>query len=737
MAITIDPLRKKRFEQVDEKFFAQPLTPEQRRLQAPDVRAARREAIKPVDRTSDFGGDARENGSGISNIEPPVIKVDSNQLTPEQEAEKKRLEQEQKTSQNEFETENERLERQKREISVMETEAFAPRFEQQARQEAELEKTAGFEAAKRGTIRGSREQERFQIRRDLEEQRKGALDKERELRIQTQIRAAEGATAEELNRLKSRLNIAREDVAQFNRQLLSGVQQAGEKAGERQFELEKIKLQEDLRRAETPKEIREAHIKQIEQGGLGFLESLTPQQRSQMEKDAGWTPGFFEGAIQQLRINGDPKNEFTFEAPKIDDFGQVVTPGYRFSKKGGKIEVIDPYTGQPKTVLLGTEKDMKKLKSFNQYISTIGSGDIVNGSPFHKALEIDIDGKIGDSVTAFSGGEVVSISDTGSEGLGRSIAVRDSLGNLYKYGHLNSFLVSKGDKISPGEVIGTMGNTGETIPLEGDGSHLHIEAVDRNNKPISLFQAGDTIEDFSANNDALLHTEAALKGWTDKVDRSTYIQAKKQGITLPRKSEFEEQQPITKQDKRKINQQVASSDAFKAIKKAQDSFNFLKQFDDYWRNVAEKDLETFGEISGILAGKHKAALLNLKEFFNLGVLNGPDLEILEEILPDPSSIPFRIRRPFAGPAIVDDGIKTLNEMFKKTLQDRLRDLQSQYSEYDPSEIKTLGEAQQTYDDILNLMETTPAKKSEFKTIEDVEKSGKFTAEELQQLENLK
>ena len=46
------------------------------------------------------------------------------------------------------------------------------------------------------------------------------------------------------------------------------------------------------------------------------------------------------------------------------------------------------------------------------------------------------------------------------------------LGNGYKslYGHMNSVLVSQGQAVEKGQVIGTMGNTGYSY-----GCHLHLQ----------------------------------------------------------------------------------------------------------------------------------------------------------------------------------------------------------------------------------------------------------------------
>lgn len=125
--------------------------------------------------------------------------------------------------------------------------------------------------------------------------------------------------------------------------------------------------------------------------------------------------------------------------------------------------------------------------SIDGYAKRIGNGKIVTGSPHHHGPERDIDGKIGDPIAAFKGGTVIEISDSGKSGYGKKLVVQDAQGNRIIYGHLHSFNVTRGQQIAPGQILGTMGNSGNVIAGRGgDGSHLHIEQRDRNNKLIPL-----------------------------------------------------------------------------------------------------------------------------------------------------------------------------------------------------------------------------------------------------------
>jgi len=56
--------------------------------------------------------------------------------------------------------------------------------------------------------------------------------------------------------------------------------------------------------------------------------------------------------------------------------------------------------------------------------------------------------------------------------LGKFITISHNFGYQTKYGHLNKFLVKKGDVVKRGQIIAEMGNSGRST-----GSHLHYEVV--------------------------------------------------------------------------------------------------------------------------------------------------------------------------------------------------------------------------------------------------------------------
>lgn len=92
---------------------------------------------------------------------------------------------------------------------------------------------------------------------------------------------------------------------------------------------------------------------------------------------------------------------------------------------------------------------------------------------FHEG--IDLAAPVGRSVHAYSSGTVTFAGRTG--GLGLAVYINHGNGLETRYGHLSKINVKKGQKVSTGDKIGAVGNTGLST-----GPHLHFE-VRKNGKP--------------------------------------------------------------------------------------------------------------------------------------------------------------------------------------------------------------------------------------------------------------
>ncbi|PPB81734.1 murein DD-endopeptidase MepM/ murein hydrolase activator NlpD [Albidovulum inexpectatum] len=90
---------------------------------------------------------------------------------------------------------------------------------------------------------------------------------------------------------------------------------------------------------------------------------------------------------------------------------------------------------------------------------------------------VDLAGPIGTPIQAPADGVVVFAGR--QSGYGNLIKIRHEFGIETRYGHLSRIRVKVGQKVSRGEVIGDMGNTGRST-----GPHLHYE-VRVNGKPVN------------------------------------------------------------------------------------------------------------------------------------------------------------------------------------------------------------------------------------------------------------
>ncbi len=135
------------------------------------------------------------------------------------------------------------------------------------------------------------------------------------------------------------------------------------------------------------------------------------------------------------------------------------------SDGGGKAAALDADTGTP------TGKPPVSGAVTSDFKAHQGRGS--NG--------IDIDGKLGDAVELPAGGTVKKIGYNSRSG--HFIIVDHGNGVETSYSHLSAKDVKEGDKVSPGQRIGAVGNSGRVRSRGGDGSHLHY-VVRQNGKAV-------------------------------------------------------------------------------------------------------------------------------------------------------------------------------------------------------------------------------------------------------------
>jgi murein DD-endopeptidase MepM/ murein hydrolase activator NlpD len=113
-------------------------------------------------------------------------------------------------------------------------------------------------------------------------------------------------------------------------------------------------------------------------------------------------------------------------------------------------------------------------------ILTARFGDYGLWSSMHTGL--DFNGNTGDQIHAIADGTVISAAYDGS--YGNKTVVRLSDGTELWYCHQSAFMVSPGDTVHQGEIIGLVGATGHVT-----GSHLHVEVHPGGGDPVDPYTA--------------------------------------------------------------------------------------------------------------------------------------------------------------------------------------------------------------------------------------------------------
>ncbi len=114
------------------------------------------------------------------------------------------------------------------------------------------------------------------------------------------------------------------------------------------------------------------------------------------------------------------------------------------------------------------------------YQITATFGETGLWASYHTGL--DFNGNTGDPIMAIANGTVTSTGYDGSYGNKTVVTLDD--GTEIWFCHQTSIYVSVGDRVTGGEVIGTVGATGHVT-----GSHLHLEVRPGGGGPVDPFQA--------------------------------------------------------------------------------------------------------------------------------------------------------------------------------------------------------------------------------------------------------
>jgi murein DD-endopeptidase MepM/ murein hydrolase activator NlpD len=107
---------------------------------------------------------------------------------------------------------------------------------------------------------------------------------------------------------------------------------------------------------------------------------------------------------------------------------------------------------------------------------------------------LDFTAPVGTEVYSTGDGVVEEI-ETLAWGYGKNIVINHGFGYKTRYAHLSAFKVKVGQKVTRGQVIGLVGNTGKST-----GAHLHYEVEKDGVKvnPMSYFFNDLTPEEYDA-----------------------------------------------------------------------------------------------------------------------------------------------------------------------------------------------------------------------------------------------
>lgn len=152
---------------------------------------------------------------------------------------------------------------------------------------------------------------------------------------------------------------------------------------------------------------------------------------------------------------------------------------YLFNEEGAAAQRVWPVPGH------------RKLNSADKPGEGDGAfGSCRRGGCAQPHRGIDIEAPVGADVVAFTDGTVVPISPNPSSTYGNQVVIDHGNGVFSQSAHLDSLSVSPGDTVIAGQLIGTVGRTGNT-PVTGD-SHLHFEIRIGSKLPVA---AGGSTDD--------------------------------------------------------------------------------------------------------------------------------------------------------------------------------------------------------------------------------------------------
>ncbi|MCX8508363.1 MAG: DUF5930 domain-containing protein [Rhodobacteraceae bacterium] len=324
------------------------------------------------------------------------------------------------------------------------------------------------------------------------------------------LRAAEAAAAQE------RFSVALEQVSRMQSALLASEQHR------RELETGLNLVQTSLRSAMTERDEARAELAQVSGGSairpqgpskddmsqtLGFLSAAldrTASERDAMESVADGAKAEADDAAYQMRLLEERHDQIfsqledavtismtpldqVFSSVGIDPKTLIEEVRRGYSGQGGPVGPLAPAelpggdTPEARADLARANAIFDGLDRLNLYRIAVDKTPLAIPvkssfrftSPFGRRWGrmhegIDLAGSYGAPIYATADGTVVKAG--WENGYGQMVEVRHPYGLSTLYGHMSAVKVSVGQKVSRGDQIGAMGNTGHST-----GTHLHYE----------------------------------------------------------------------------------------------------------------------------------------------------------------------------------------------------------------------------------------------------------------------
>jgi len=200
------------------------------------------------------------------------------------------------------------------------------------------------------------------------------------------------------------------------------------------------------------------------------------------------------GAIHHVK-NGDTISEiaqrYEGKTKDIIEFNDLSGEGDIYV---GDILIVPDGVKPPKAIV-SSGSDSVPLASSYFIIPVSSPYRVTQGLHFYNAIDFAHNSgeSCGKPVFAAAGGTVQKVEFGYNQGMGNYVRVIHPNGLITHYGHLQKTLVSSGQKVSQGEMIGLIGYSGKTIPAGPSGCHLHFALYSSQGLPptnpfISLFK---------------------------------------------------------------------------------------------------------------------------------------------------------------------------------------------------------------------------------------------------------